>query len=169
MIRRVAFSKAIFAGVLGALAWEIIARVLITLHVPIIDMVQMLGTAVWSNSPSELYYPTGLLMHAGIGAIWAIFYAYFFWSELPWKPIFQGLTFAIIPALVAGFVMIPQLGWMHPMVLAGQIPHPGVFAIRYGWGGPAGVLLGHLVYGLALGIVYVRPVGYRVKRGTAHA
>jgi hypothetical protein len=168
MIRRVAFPKAILAGVLGALAWEVIARVLITFHVPIIDMVQMLGTAVWSKSPSQLYYPTGLLIHAGIGAIWAIFYAYFFWSELPWKPVYQGLAFAIIPALVAGLIMIPQLGWMHPMVLAGQIPHPGVFAVSYGWGGPIGVIAGHIVYGLALGIVYVRPVGYRVKRGLAN-
>src|SRR5438105_583048 len=92
MIRRVAFSKAILAGVLGALAWEAVARALILLGVPLVDIIQMLGTAVWSQSPSQIWWPTGMLLHAGIGAIWAIFYAYFFWSELPLKPIYQGLA-----------------------------------------------------------------------------
>jgi hypothetical protein len=160
----VAFRKAVLAGIWGALAWEAVVRLLILAGLPLGDLVRLLGTMILGNAGPLAWWPTGLLLHAGVGAIWAIFYAYFFWSTFDWRPALQGLGFSIIPILLAGLVMIPQLGWMHPLVLGGEIPHPRLFWSGLGWGGPAAIVLGHLTYGMTLGLLYTRPVGYRTTQ-----
>jgi hypothetical protein len=166
VIRRVAFQKAIVAGVIGAVAWEAVIRGLIALGLPFGDLVRLLGTMAAPHSPAWIWWPTGLALHATVGAIWAIFYAYFFWSTFEWPPPVQGLVFSLLPILLAGLVMMPQLGWMHPLVLRGTLPHPGLFALGHGWGGLASSVLGHAIYGLTLGALYTRPVGYAVSRRT---
>jgi hypothetical protein len=169
VIRRVAFRKAILAGVVGALAWEGVIRALIVLGLPFGDLVRLLGTMVAPHSSAWIWWPAGLALHAMVGAIWATFYAYFFWSTFEWPPPLQGVAFSFLPILLAGLVMLPQLGWMHPLVLSGELPHPGVFALGNGWGGPASSILGHLIYGLTMGALYTRPVGYAVQqRERAH-
>jgi hypothetical protein len=159
MIRRVAFKKAVFAGVLGAIAWEALARILDAAGVRVFDLVRVLGTLVFGMaSPSWLWWPAGLALHAMVGAIWAIFYAYFFWSTFDVRPLFQGMVFAVLPALLAGTVMVPQLDLMLP-----SAEHSfGFFARLIGPGGPLMIIIGHLVYGAVLGALYVRPVGYAV-------
>ncbi len=164
MIRRVAFGKAILAGAAGALAWELFVRVLIVLGVPLFDLVFTLGTMLLGEAQPWLWWPIGLALHATVGAIWAIFYAYFFWSTYDWRPMVQGLVFSLGPAVLAGLIMVPQMGYMHPLILHGTLPMPGLFATNMGWGGPAGILIGHLIYGAVMGSLYVKPVGYRVGR-----
>jgi len=164
MIRRVAFGKAIIAGAVGALAWEIAARILIFAGVPLFDLVYILGTMVLGDVRVWLWWPVGLMLHATVGAIWAIFYAYFFWSTFDWPASLQGLTFAIGPATLAGLVMVPQMSFMHRLILEGKLPPTGMFGVKLGWGGPAGIIIGHLIYGAVVGSIYVRPVGYRVGR-----
>lgn len=164
MIRRVAFGKAGLAGAAGALGWEAVIRLLLWLGVPLFDLVRLLGTLVWGDSDVWKWWLTGMVLHAGVGAIWAIFYAYFFWSAFEWSPVAQGIAFSVLPAILAGLVMIPQLGYMHPLILQGAEPFPGVFAWRMGWGGPVGDFLGHGVYGAILGSIYQRPVGLPVKQ-----
>jgi hypothetical protein len=164
MIRRVAFGKAIGAGVAGALAWELVVRPLLWLGVPLFDLVHTLGTMVCGGAPAWQWWPAGMCLHAAVGAIWAIFYAYFFWTTLDWPPTLQGLAFSPGPAFLAGLVMVPQMGLMHALVLRGEMPAPGVFGWNLGWGGPAGIVLGHLVYGVVMGSLYTRPVGQKVMR-----
>jgi hypothetical protein len=169
MIRRIAFRKALLGGAAGALAWEIGARLLILLGVPLLDIVYLLGTLIQGQVPSLRWWPLGMLLHLIIGAIWAIFYAYFFWSAFNLSPTIQGALFSLGPAALAGLVMLPRMGWMHALVLNGQLPWPGLFAANFGWGGPVGIVLGHVVYGLVMGALYTRPVGYSVRRELRHA
>jgi hypothetical protein len=164
VIRRVAFRKAVIGGVLGAVAWEVVVRAMIFAGVPLGDLVHLLGTMLVGNAPAWLWWSAGLALHAGVGAIWAIFYAYFFWSTFDAPPAVQGMLFSCIPIMLAGFVMLPQLGWMNPLVLRGELPRPGLFDIGEGWGGPAGIILGHLVFGGTIGLLYTRPVGSPVRR-----
>lgn len=160
MIRRVAFAKAVFAGAMGALAWEVAARLLIWFGVPAFDLVRLLGTMLLPNAAPWQWWPLGLCLHAAVGAIWAVFYAYFFWSTYSWKPRVQGAVFSLGPAVLAGLVMVPQMGWMDEQVLRGLMPHPGLFAWNLGWGGPLGLVLGHLIYGATMGSLYTHPVGH---------
>ena len=96
MIRRVAFRKAILAGVAGALAWEIWS---------------ISSAPCWSETsrPGSGGRP-GSSLHAGVSAIWAIFYAYFFWSTFELPPAFQGLAFSSIPTVLTGVLMLLEIG-----------------------------------------------------------
>ena len=159
MIRRVAFRKAILAGVLGAAAWEAVVRLFVTAGVPLFDLVRVLGTLVFGSTASPwLWWPTGMAMHMLVGAIWAIFYAYFFWSIWDLPAFLQGVLFSLLPTVLAGLIMIPQMDFM----LDGHTSTLRTFAIGIGWLGPLTVILGHLVYGVVMGSIYVRPVGYAV-------
>src|SRR5687768_14827779 len=112
MIRRVAFAKAILAGVAGAAAWEGLARLLLLAGLPLFDLVRVLGTLVLGQAGVWQWWPIGILLHLSVGAIWAIFYAYFFWSTLDWRPLWQGVVFSFGPAILAGFIMVPQMSFM---------------------------------------------------------
>lgn len=166
MIRRVAFKKAVMAGAAGAFAWEAVVRILLIMGVPLLDNVKMLGTMLAGHAGPVAWWPVGMALHAMVGAIWAIFYAYFFWSTFDWAPVTQGLVFSLGPAVLAGLIMIPQMGYMHPLVQSGELPWPGLFGWSFGWGGPAGDFIGHFVYGITLGSIYQRPVGYPASRTT---
>ena len=149
-------------------------RLLLWTGVPLFDLVRLLGEVTlgvgteraapaWQSWQS---WPVGLLLHASVGAIWAIFYAYFFWATYRWKPRVQGLVFSLGPAVLAGLVMVPQLAWMRPGT-AGEpadLQGIGIFAWRLGWGGPVGILFGHLVYGAVMGALYCKPVGQSPAR-----
>lgn len=163
MIRVVALRKAAIAGIAGAIAWEVALRGLILAGVPAFDIVRALGTLAASGSDALLWWPIGMMAHVLVGIAWAIFYAYFFWARLPWRPALQGLAFSALPTLLAWLVMEPQLRLMHladsqvrldwetiaPLVSAGDV---------------SGVVLGHAIFGLVVGALYVRPVGYGADR-----
>jgi beta-glucosidase/6-phospho-beta-glucosidase/beta-galactosidase len=164
MIRSVAFGKAVAAGMAGAVAWEIMARALIWSGVPFFDIVGTLGTVALPHVSPWASWATGFLLHLVVGAIWGVFYAYFFWSVLPLGPTVQGLIFAFVPMPLAIFVMHPQLDLMNPLVLAGILPSSGLFGLSGGLHEPLSIALGHLLWGTVLGCLYTHPVGYSSHR-----
>ncbi|HEY1231227.1 MAG TPA: hypothetical protein VGF26_28325, partial [Ramlibacter sp.] len=167
-----AFRKAVLAGMAGAAAWELAARALILSGVPFVDLVHLLGTVVLPNAGAAGWWTVGLLLHLAVGALWAVFYAYMFWSVLPRPPVVQGLVFSILPMLLAIFAMRPQLELMNPLVVQGLLPFSGRFGTEGGWAGPLSVAIGHLLWGGMLGALYPRPVGHRVgsrRRPPRHA
>ena len=163
MLRVVAFRKAILAGAAGALAWEAAVRLLALLGVPIFDMVRQLGTLAFPHGPAAEWWPAGMSAHALVGAGWALFYAYFFWAQLRWRPALQGLAFAALPALLAILIVVPQLELMH---LHQQIVRIDVRTFLNALNPPelGGLVLGHALFGLAVGILYTHPVGYSATR-----
>jgi hypothetical protein len=165
MIRAVHFRKAILGGAAGAAAWEFVVRLLILAGLPLPDIVCLLGTMAFPNSSPLLWWPMGMTIHASVGAIWAIFYAYFFWSVFDWPPQVQGLVFSLLPATLALLIMLPQIVLMHPLLLGGgSLP-----ALPQGWTKPLGVYAAHLIYGAVIGSLYTHPVGARVAlRKVAH-
>ncbi|MBM6581742.1 family 1 glycosylhydrolase [Microvirga sp. BT689] len=167
MIRSVAYSKAVFAGMAGAIAWEVVARLLIWAGVPFFDLVMTLGTLVLPNASPGVSWLAGMSVHLLVGAIWAVFYAYFFWSVLPLRPVLQGLVFAFVPMPLAIFIMHPQFDLMHPLVQSGQLSSSGLFGLGGGAHEPLSIAAGHLIWGSVLGLLYVRPVGYAASRPPA--
>jgi hypothetical protein len=164
MTRRVAFRKAIVAGATGALAWDAAARLLLLLNVPVFDIVYFLGTMVVKDSP--VLWPVGLLLHIGFGSIWAIFYAYFFWSEFAWHPAVQGFVFSIGVAVLAILIALPQMMLMHPMMATYSLESNLLWS-PLKWSELNAVLLGHLIYGVTVGSIYTHPVGYPAGRRVA--
>ena len=105
-----------------------------------------------------------MAVHLLVGAIWAVFYAYFFWSVLPLRPALQGLVFAFVPMPLAIFIMHPQFDLMHPLVQSGQLSSSGLFGLSGGVHEPLSIAVGHLIWGTVLGLLYTRPVGYPANR-----
>jgi len=163
MIRIVALRKALAAGALAALAWEMILRPLLWAGAPLADLVRLLGGLVAPGGPPWAWWTAGMVLHLGVGMLWAVSYAYVFWSLLVWRPVFQGLAFVLFPALLAELVMYPQLRLMQASEL---VAHANAWTLlkTVTWGERAGLLAGHLVYGAVLGALYTRPVGYHDGR-----
>ncbi len=164
MIRHIAYGKAILAGMSGAVAWEIVARILIAIGVPFFSIVDTLGAVALPNGSALASWSVGMLLHLLVGAIWAVFYAYFFWSVLPLRPALQGMVFAFVPMPLAICIMRPQLELMHRLTQAGDLPASGLFGLSGGLYLPLSVAAGHLIWGTVLGALYTRPVGYAAKR-----
>jgi beta-glucosidase/6-phospho-beta-glucosidase/beta-galactosidase len=162
MIRIVSFPKALAAGALGALAWEAVLRLLLLAGLPVADLVRLLGRLLAPHGPAWVWWAAGLSLHLVVGMLWAVFYAYIFWSLFVWRPVVQGLVFALLPLALAELIMYPQLKLMQA---GGAVAHANALTLlaTVGWGERAGLVLGHLAYGAVLGAIYTRPVGYRVS------
>ena len=163
MIRIVSIRKAALAGAAGALVWEAALRGLAFAGLPLFDIVRILGTLAAPDAGPALWWPAGLAAHLIVGALWAVFYAYFFWSLLDWRPLFQGLVFALIPAALALALAWPQLQLMQDRRTIVAVDLAAIFG-AIGWREAVGLLLGHLIYGAVLGALYTHPVGYRTGR-----
>lgn len=160
MIRVISLRKAILAGAAGAIAWEIVLRLLALAGLPLVDIVHGLGLIALPAAAETWWWPAGMALHLLVGVIWAVFYAYFAWSTLPLRPVLQGLVFAVVPLGLALAVVYPQVAVMlsrerildvSPWTLMAQVSSTE----------RTGILVGHLIYGAVLGALYTRPVGYR--------
>jgi beta-glucosidase/6-phospho-beta-glucosidase/beta-galactosidase len=167
MLRVVSFRKAILAGVAGAFVWEVALRLLAFAGWRSFDIVHELGRLPFPNGGLALWWPAGMAAHALVGAAWALFYAYSFWARFRWPPALQGLAFAALPAVLAAFVVLPQ---MHLMHLHDQVApvewRSFLVALDPNIGG--GLLLGHALFGLTVGAIYTHPVGYPAKADHLH-
>ncbi|MGJ0426792.1 family 1 glycosylhydrolase [Methylocystis sp.] len=164
MIRRVAYGKAVFAGMAGAVALEIVARLLILAGAPVFDIVGTLGALAQPYASGLASWSVGMALHLTVGAIFAVFYAYFFWSTLPLRPVFQGVVFALIPMVLAIVIMGPQFELMNPLAVSREPPPSGLFGLAGGVSGPISIAVEHVIWGATLGLLYVRPVGYPADR-----
>jgi hypothetical protein len=110
--------------------------------VPTVDIVRMLGLAVIPNGPAWAWWTAGMALHVVVGVIWAVFYAYFFWSVFALRPLWQGLLFTLVPMVLATAVVYPQLGVMQA---ATPVVHVDPWQLLAGvsWGERRGLLLGH--------------------------
>src|SRR3546814_20754299 len=112
MIHIVSLRKAVLAGIVAAFAWELAIRIIQFGGIALFDIVQHLGTLAFPAGPVLAWWMTGMVIHATVGAIWAIFSAYFFWSTFDWPPAFQGLAFSLLPTFIPLFISYP-----HPPIM----------------------------------------------------
>jgi beta-glucosidase/6-phospho-beta-glucosidase/beta-galactosidase len=160
VIRVVSYRKAAVAGVAGALAWTAVLGGFDLAGLPLFDIVKQLGTLAFSADDPLAWSALGIAAHCLVGICWALAYAYFFWGRVDWPPPLQGLAFSAIPALLALFIVGPQLRLMHldehVVRLSWQSVFPSITLAPL-----AGVLLGHAIFGLVVGAIYTHPVGFR--------
>jgi beta-glucosidase/6-phospho-beta-glucosidase/beta-galactosidase len=130
------------------------------LGLPTIDLVAQLSAVQFHRWPL-LGDAAGLLAHFSIGICWAMFYAFFFWGRFHLRPVLQGLIFSIAPAMLAILVVYPELALMRsqsPMVVLDL--HRFFAPITPAT--VASLLLSHALFGVIVGLMYRRPVGYAV-------
>jgi beta-glucosidase/6-phospho-beta-glucosidase/beta-galactosidase len=163
LIRVVSLRKAAVAGVCGALAWTAVLGTIELAGLPLFNIVKELGTLAFGPDEMLGWGAVGLVAHGLVGICWALVYAYFFWSRVNWPPALQGLAFSLIPAILALFIVNPQLHLMHldedVARLTWDAVLPSISLTQLG-----GLLLGHSIFGLTVGALYTHPVGYLANR-----
>lgn len=165
MIRVVAFKKAVVAGLCGAALIEIISFVGARAGLPTIDLVSELSSTEFHKLP--LIAPAAALAaHFAIGVCWAVFYAFFFWGRFNLRPAVQGLLFALLPATLATLVVYPELALMQSDAEIVTL-RPGTFFAPLTPPIIASLFLIQLAFGLTVGLLYRKPVGYSVKEKPA--
>ena len=160
MIRVVALRKAIVAGLCGAVVMEAFSVAATHAGLPTVDMVAELSSLEFRHM-RVVANAAALLAHLSVGVCWAVFYAFFFWGRFRWRPPVQGLAFAVVPATLAILVVYPELALMrapgHAVTLNFETFFAPLSAATVG-----SLLVSHALFGLTIGSIYRRPVGYAV-------
>lgn len=129
--------KAIGAGVAGTIALTIMTMVGPMMGMPEMDIPAML--ADFMGVPVAV----GWLAHFMVGTVLALIYAYAFIGKLPGAPWLRGALYGLFPWLLAQIMVNPMMG---AGVFALNTPAPMMMVM--------GSLIGHLVYGAVVGVVY---------------
>lgn len=141
---------AIFAGLIGTVVISIVMAMAPKMGMPKMDIVGMLGTMFSETGNRTL----GWLMHLMMGVVFALVYA-FLWSvgvvSLSWL---TGLLFGVVHWLIVG-LMMAVIPMMHAGIRSGRVAAPGLYMTNSG-GAMAfmGGLVGHMVFGLVVALVY---------------
>ena len=162
MIRVVALRKAAAAGLAGAAVMEVVSFAATRVGLPAVDMVTELSSIEFDHS-AVLAGAAALVAHLGIGVCWAVFYAFFFWGRFHFRPAVQGLLFSLLPATLAILVVYPELALMRVPAHAVTLDLPGFFA-PLTVANVVSLLVSHALFGLTMGAIYRRPVGYAADR-----
>lgn len=132
---------AIIAGLAGTAVMTMMMYIAPRMGMPKMDMPRMLGTMFISRESTAT--ALGMAIHFMMGAIFAIIYALVWNLGLGSATWWWGLIFGAVHGIIA-IVMIPIMLRMHP--------RPPEMA-----SGPlmmAGQMMGHLIYGLVVALVY---------------
>lgn len=144
----------------GAAAWGAVATVAFTLVSMVgkamgmtdMDLLDLLGSVVRQPHTTESS-AVGAVVHHANGAILAIGGAYaavLFNDELDWV---SGLAWGAVLWALA-LLMMSTVGSVHPAVRRHAQDDPGPAATNFGTMTPVGSLVGHLVWGVVLGVLY---------------
>jgi len=137
---------------------EVFSLALGAAGLPSVDFVRDLSAIAFSNSPA-LTTASALVAHLSIGVCWAIFYASFVWGRIKVRPLVQGLLFSLLPAALAILIVYPELALIRSAsdtVTLDPASFLGTLSIPMA----ASLLVAHLLFGLTIGAIYRRPVGY---------
>jgi hypothetical protein len=141
--------SAIKVGFLATLVMEIFLRITGGIFKHNVNFAWLNGTSLGLDPTAFSTIIVGYLIFLFGG----IALAYLYLRFVPKKNIGTGILYGVVFAMmiVAGLIVMPITGAVHPLVKAEVIPNPGFFAL--GFGPIAGVftLLGHVIYGIVLG------------------
>ena len=125
--------RAVLAGLAGAVAMTALMLMAPMMGMPPMNIGAMLGSVMGGN------VALGWMAHFVIGVVLALGYAAVFAKRLPGAPVVRGALFSLLPWLMAQIVVMPMMGMG---LFSGSMLAAG------------GSLMGHIVYGIVLGLVY---------------
>lgn len=132
-MKSIDYSKAVIGGIVGTLVMTAVGLyVAPMMGIPPMNPAQMLAMAMGNN------LILGWMGHLMIGTILAIIYA-FVQSYLPGPAAARGASYSLAPWLMAQVIVMPMMGMP---LFSGSVAMAG------------GSLIGHLVYGAVLGLIY---------------
>jgi uncharacterized membrane protein YagU involved in acid resistance len=136
--------RAVAAGLVGTAVMTCLMLVAPVVGLPRLAIGQLLSTLL---AVSTAFLPigpgVGWALHVAFGALLAIIYAAAFAGRLPGRPLARGALYGVLVFVLAQLTFMPLVG-------AGVFSRGDVPMIL-------GSLLGHLVYGGLVGIIYGEP------------
>ena len=141
---------AIVAGVVGTAVFSMVIAMAPRMGMPRMAIWEMLGSMFDKDGNNAL----GWAAHFMMGVIFAIIYAALWSAGVGSASVGSGALFGVVHWLAVGLVMgaVPM---MHAGIQAGTVKAPGVYMMSNG-GMMAfmGGLIGHVVYGVVVALVY---------------
>jgi uncharacterized membrane protein YagU involved in acid resistance len=152
-MKRVNVYRSIVAGFLATAAMTALMYMAPLMGVPKMDIATMLGT-MFTASPSAAF-AIGIVMHFMLGSV-LLAVPYFYLIEFKFRDSrwLGGAIWGFLLWGVANFMVMPMMGFVHPLVRAGAMPAPGLLMLQLGILAPIGSLMGHLLYGVVLANSY---------------
>lgn len=123
--------KAVIAGMIGSLVMSVVG----VYAAPMMGMERMNPADMLAGQMGGSMV-MGWLGHLMVGAILAVIYALFFVNRLPGPPAVRGAIFSLAPWLMAQLLVMPMMGMP---IFSGSMSMA------------MGSLVGHVIYGLAIG------------------
>jgi hypothetical protein len=123
-----------------------------------LDLPLLLGTLVTENP--DRARAAGFFIHLGIGEGFALGYAASF-AVLDLATWWLGALLGLLQAAVALTVLVPLMAGVHPRIASTRagpsstavLEPPGLLGLNYGVQTPVVLVVAHLVYGVALGLL----------------
>ncbi len=149
------------------LVWGFAATILLTslmagsqgLGMTRMNIPYILGTMFTPNR--DRAKSVGVLLHVINGWMFSFVYvaAFHLWGGPTW---WKGAAIGLVHAVFVLTAAMPVLPGMHPRMasenrgptVVRQLEPPGFLALHYGLQTPVSIVLGHIVFGLVLGIFY---------------
>ena len=126
-------------GLLGG----IIATVVMTMLMLVAPMMGMPDMKIGNMMAGFMGIPVwlGWAMHLMIGIVWTMVYVFLVKDRLTLSPAIKGMLFALLPWILMQLMVMPMMGMG---VFSANAPNPVMMVV--------GTMMGHLVYGLVLGL-----------------
>lgn len=140
---------AIVAGLVGTAVISILMAMGPRMGMPKMAIWEMLGTMFSKEGNVAL----GWIIHFMMGVIFAIIYAALWAVGVGSATWLNGAIFGAVHFVAAGLAM-GGMPMMHAGIKAGTVKAPGVLMLNVGVMGLMGGLIGHIVYGLVVALVY---------------
>ncbi|MGH7957648.1 MAG: hypothetical protein ACREH8_11660, partial [Opitutaceae bacterium] len=144
-------SKAIGAGIVGALVLTMIGWIARTFMGMPVNLEMMLGTML-GLAPGAGTWIVGLCIHLTAGVVFALIYAWCFEHFSHRAGVWTGVGYGVVHAIFSGMLMA-MVPMMHPIVPE-QMPAPGAFMSGLGAIGVIAFVMEHLIYGGIVGGMY---------------
>ncbi len=147
-MKNFSISRAIAAGFIGTLLMTMIMMLAPAMGMPKMDIAAMLGSMFAGQPPAmgTAFWLVGFGMHLMIGVVVLSTGFTLVNSYLPTSsPLLRGFFFGVIVWLIAQLVVMPMMG---AGLFSSHLPGGMMIA--------AGSLMGHLIYGGIVGLVYGR-------------
>ena len=140
---------AIVAGLVGTVVISMLMAMGPRMGMPKMAIWEMLGTMFSKEGNVGL----GWIMHFMMGVIFAIIYAALWAAGVGSATWLNGAIFGAVHFVIAGLAM-GGMPMMHAGIKAGTVKAPGMLMLNVGVMGLMGGLIGHIVYGLVVALVY---------------
>jgi uncharacterized membrane protein YagU involved in acid resistance len=136
---KVKVGPAIIAGIIGTIAMTVLMFIAPYLGLPEMNIINMLGTMFTTEATAVLFL--GVIIHFMLGAVFGLIYAWL-WTKIGKPNVLWGAIFGVVHGVIA-IVMMPVLSSIYPRA---EIDMTALFAV--------GLLMGHIVFGIVVALVY---------------